>query len=479
MVYIVKKIINGKKYYYLKQSKRIGNKIISKNIAYFGKKRPTKKEIKTKLEQISAIKQQKQRGVGDFNKKEQAQPDNIPPIEYKENKVPLLNNDKLFKSNKDSNIMLTINDIAVFCKKKGFVYQNSEIYGGFSGFFDYGPLGVELKNNIKRAFWERFVHQRDDVVGIDGTIITHPTVWKASGHIDSFTDYIYKCDKCKQLLKGETDKGMNCPKCNAELKSMGKFNLMFSTQVGPIPSNESTAYLRPETAQVIFADYKLVQECARKKLPFGIAQVGKAFRNEISPRDFLFRSREFEQFEIEFFVHPNKVNECEHIKEIENMKVQILTAENQDKNQEHGIMTINHLLDILKEQFGFDDELDYAFLLSEKNKIYIVNREIEKIDLTKLRVNSYGLYIGELVDDKIRLTIEGSQIIGKKANKNVLEVDEKQAREWLKGFDINYSGDFKDYVIIKHKDDFLGSGKATKNSILNFVPKTRRLKVSD
>jgi len=238
---------------------------------------------------------------------------------------------------------LTIEDISVFCKKKGFVYPNSEIYGGFAGFFDYGPLGVELKNNIKKEFWKRFVSQREDVVGIDGTIITHPKVWKASGHVDSFTDYIYRCDKCKTVIKGDDDKGMKCPKCDIDMKNEGKFNLMFETNVGPI--GKDVSYLRPETAQVIFTNYRLVQEGSRQKLPFGIAQTGKAFRNEISPRDFLFRSREFEQFEIEYFVHPKKFNSCPYIKEVENMKVNIISAENQEKGKDHIVMSIKDLFE--------------------------------------------------------------------------------------------------------------------------------------
>lgn len=240
---------------------------------------------------------------------------------------------------------LTIEDISVFCKKKGFVYPNSEIYGSFAGFFDYGHLGVELKNNIKNEFWKRFVQGREDVVGIDGTIITHPKVWKASGHVDSFIDYIYSCDKCKAMVKGDDDKGIKCPKCGKELKDPKQFNLMFKTNIGPVESKENISYLRPETAQVIFTNYKLVQDSARKKLPFGIAQTGKAFRNEISPRDFLFRSREFEQFEIEFFVHPKKMNDCSLVKEVENMKVNIITVENQEKGKEHIIMTIKQIID--------------------------------------------------------------------------------------------------------------------------------------
>jgi glycyl-tRNA synthetase len=180
-------------------------------------------------------------------------------------------------------------------------------------------------------------------VGIDGSIITHPTVWKASGHVDSFTDYIYRCNKCHVMVKGDNDKGMKCPRCGEEMKNEGVFNLMFTTQVGPTKGNVS--YLRPETAQVIFADYKLVQDGSRKKLPFGIAQTGKAFRNEISPRDFLFRSREFEQLEIEFFVHPNKVGECPKLKDVEDMKVQILLASNQEKEEKHSEMTIKEMVE--------------------------------------------------------------------------------------------------------------------------------------
>src|SRR3989344_1969242 len=224
---------------------------------------------------------------------------------------------------------LTIEDIAVFCKRKGFVYPNSEIYGGMAGFFDYGPLGVELKDNIKREFWKAFVQQRDDVVGMEGAIIAHPRVWQASGHVDSFRDTLMKCRKCGYITKEEE----KCPKCNIKLEKSKEVNLMFSTNVGAVGG--STAYLRPETSQLIFTNFKLIQENSRKKLPFGIAQLGKAFRNEISPRDFLFRSREFEQFEIEFFVHPEKTNECSIKKEIENLKVNILTAEMQSRNKEH------------------------------------------------------------------------------------------------------------------------------------------------
>jgi len=241
---------------------------------------------------------------------------------------------------------MSIDDMAVFCKKKGFIFPNSEIYGGFSGFFDYGPLGVELKNNIKNAFWKRFVSERENISGIDGSIITHPTVWKASGHVDNFTDFIYRCDKCKTMVKGEEREEVKCPKCKGAMRNDGRFNLMFETNVGPVKGNIS--YLRPETAQVIFTDFKLVMDSSRQKLPFGIAQIGKAFRNEISPRDFLFRCREFEQFEIEFFVHPRKVNDCPFISEVETMIVNLITAENQAAHKEHVDINIKQMIEKIR-----------------------------------------------------------------------------------------------------------------------------------
>ncbi len=253
---------------------------------------------------------------------------------------------------------LTIDEMATFCKRKGFVYANSEIYGGIAGFYDFGHLGVELKNNIKKEWWKTFVQQRDDMVGIDGSIITHPMVWKASGHVDGFTDVLVDCKKCGSRFRGDQlieDKlnistaGMSlddvakklaehkikCLKCGNELSEPKKFNLMFTTKVGPVQTSSSVAYLRPETAQVIFADFKLVQENARLKLPFGIAQVGKAFRNEISPRDFLFRMREFEQMEIEYFVHPEKQG-CPYIDEVLDYELNVYSADMQKHNKTQG-----------------------------------------------------------------------------------------------------------------------------------------------
>ncbi len=260
-----------------------------------------------------------------------------------------------------------MNDIINLCKRRGFVFQSSDIYGGYNGFFDYGPLGVELKNNIKQAWWKDMVHRRDDIVGLDSTIIHHPMTWKASGHVDNFTDPLVDCKESKMryradqlffapvIVAGETigyvsvleDEGMQAQAeemahdLKRKLAKQGElapivlkdytearpdeyalipspatgkpgsltppraFNMMFQTYVGALRDETAIAYLRPETAQGIFINFKNIVDTGRVKVPFGIAQVGKAFRNEINPRNFIFRSREFEQMEIEYFISPD------------------------------------------------------------------------------------------------------------------------------------------------------------------------------
>ena len=191
------------------------------------------------------------------------------------------------------------------CKRRGFIFQSAEVYGGLQGFWDYGPLGVELKNNIKKAWWKKFVQERDDVVGLDSSIITNPTVWEKSGHVQGFSDVLVECKKCHHRFKADDLEGNSkCPDCKGELTEEKKFNTMFKTFVGPTEDTASTAYLRPETAQNIFVQFDNIRQSMRKKVPFGIAQIGKAFRNEITPGNFIFRSREFEQMELEFFVNP-------------------------------------------------------------------------------------------------------------------------------------------------------------------------------
>src|SRR5256886_1566678 len=196
--------------------------------------------------------------------------------------------------------------IVSLCKRRGFIFQSSEIYGGLNGLWDYGPLGVELKRNLKNYWWRVTVHERDNVVGMDGSILTAPAVLKASGHVEGFSDPMIDCRSCKARLRADqiiNKKGeKQCPVCGGkDLTEPRAFNLMFKTYVGATEDESSVTYLRPETAQAIFVQFKNVLDVSRKKLPFGIAQIGKAFRNEINPRNFTFRSREFEQMELEYF----------------------------------------------------------------------------------------------------------------------------------------------------------------------------------
>ncbi len=228
---------------------------------------------------------------------------------------------------------LTIEDISTFCKKKGFVYRSSDIYGGFAGFWDFGPLGAELFNNIKQNWWKYFVHQKENVVGIDASIISHPKTWKASGHLQSFKDVAVICKKCKYATKLDPSEfgKVKCKNCGGEYEKQGEFNLMFKTKVGALTPVD--AYLRGETAQAMFMDFKLVTETSRVKLPFGIAQVGRCFRNEIAPRDFIFRSREFHIGELEFFIHPDEKTCSLLDKEHLNTKLKLLDAETQEKGK--------------------------------------------------------------------------------------------------------------------------------------------------
>ena len=195
-------------------------------------------------------------------------------------------------------------------KRRGFVFQSSEIYGGLSSAWDYGPLGVELKNNIKNFWWRDMTQLHDNIVGLDAAIMMHPRVWQASGHVENFTDPLVDCKSCKQRfredqLPEDSISGRTCPECGGELTEARNFNLMFKTTMGPVDEEGATIFLRPETAQGIYVNYKNVLQTSRLKVPFGIAQVGKAFRNEITTKSFIFRTCEFEQMEMQFFVHPS------------------------------------------------------------------------------------------------------------------------------------------------------------------------------
>ena len=205
---------------------------------------------------------------------------------------------------------VTMEKLVSLCKRRGFVYQSSEIYGGLSGAWDYGPLGVELKNNVKDYWWKEMTRLNDNIVGLDAAIMMHPDVWKASGHVDNFSDPMVDCKQCKARFRADQiDLSKPCPNCGSKdsFTEPRQFNLMFSTHLGPVSGDDSNIiYLRPETAQGIFANFKNVVQTSRVRIPFGIAQVGKAFRNEITTKNFIFRTVEFEQMEMQFFVKPGE-----------------------------------------------------------------------------------------------------------------------------------------------------------------------------
>jgi len=202
-------------------------------------------------------------------------------------------------------------DIISLCKRSGFIFPSSEIYGGLNAVFDYGPLGVEFKNNVKRTWWDTLTRMRDDIVGLDAGILMARRVWQASGHEEVFTDPLVDCTNCKSRFRDDHVEEMSgdptvCPNCGIKgtLTEPRKFNLMFKTYMGPVEEDAGLIYLRPETAQGIYVNFQNVQQSMRKRLPFGIAQIGKAFRNEISPGNFVFRTREFEQMEMQYFIDP-------------------------------------------------------------------------------------------------------------------------------------------------------------------------------
>ncbi len=196
------------------------------------------------------------------------------------------------------------------CKRRGIIFPSSDIYGGLSSTWDYGPLGVELKRNVKEAWWREMVQRRLDVLGLDAAILMHPRTWEASGHLQSFTDPLVDCKSCKQRFRADHLDSNRCPECGGELTEARQFNLMLKTFMGPVEDTASTIYLRPETAQGIFVNFPNIVDTQRVKLPFGVAQIGKSFRNEITPGNFIFRTREFEQMEMEFFIKPDPEEEA-------------------------------------------------------------------------------------------------------------------------------------------------------------------------
>ena len=208
--------------------------------------------------------------------------------------------------------MVTLDAIVSLAKRRGFVFQGSEIYGGLRSVWDFGPLGIELKRTIKDVWWKHMIHQREDIEGIDSAILMHPNVWEASGHVSGFTDPLVECKTChNRFREDQIEDTKICPEkgCGGKLTESKQFNLMFQTHMGPVQDEGSQIYLRPETAQGIFVNFENVMTSTRKKIPFGIGQIGKSFRNEITPGNFIFRTREFEQMEMEFFCQPDSADE--------------------------------------------------------------------------------------------------------------------------------------------------------------------------
>jgi glycyl-tRNA synthetase len=304
MAFIVKKEINGKEYYYLNENKRIQGKVKTKTLAYLGK---TKKEAEKKAGEI--IKKLKKGEI----------------LEEKKEKMEE-------KKEQAKETKISIEELANFCKAKGFIFRSSDIYGGLSGFWDFGPLGVELLNNIKKEWWNFFVYEKENIAGMEASIISHPRTWKASGHIANFSDVAVVNKKTKQAMKLDKSEVEKFTKENPEWEVQGEFSLMFKTKVGAL--NAEDAYLRGETAQGMFLNFKLIQQTSRMNLPFGIAQIGRCFRNEIAPRDFLFRSREFHIGEFEFFINPEE-KKCDLLdKEHIEIEFNFLDSETQKDGKE-------------------------------------------------------------------------------------------------------------------------------------------------
>jgi glycyl-tRNA synthetase len=262
-------------------------------------------------------------------------------------------------------------DLVSLCKRRGFVFPSSEVYGGITACWDYGPLGIELKRNVKERWW-RAMTDRDDIEGLDAAILMHPKVWEASGHVAGFVDPLMDCKKCKSRFRADkidpaAVAAKKCPNCGGELTEPRQFNLMFKTHMGPLEDTASVIYLRPETAQGIYVNFLNVQQSARQKIPFGIAQIGKAFRNEITPGNFIFRTREFEQMEMQFFVKPG--TDMEWFEKWKQSRIQWHLDNGIRKNKlrfhEHGPGELAHYA-----KAAFDIEYEFPFGWQELEGIH-------------------------------------------------------------------------------------------------------------
>ena len=401
MSYIIKQKINGKDYFYLRKAVREGGKVKSKHVAYLGK---TREEAEEKFREI--LKNSESEDVS-------------------------------MKEKSETNIVhknVSVEELAKFCKEKGFVYRSSDIYGGFAGFWDYGPLGIELFNNLKKDWWKFFVQEKDNVVGMEASVISHPKTWVASGHVENFSDVFVKCKKCGKTGKlDESEVGkVNCPDCGGEYESQGKFNLMFQTSVGPGKDGE-TAYLRGETAQGMFLDFKIIAQTSRQQLPFGVAQIGRCFRNEIAPRDFLFRSREFHIGEFEFFINPEE-KKCDLFDERhKKIKFNFLSEENQKNNS-------NKLENVFMADLIEKNKIDewHAYWLAEQI-FWFRDLGLEEIKIREHTKEELSHYSSATFDIDYEYPFGSKEVAGN-ANRGQydLKQHEKFSKEKMEIFDEKY-----------------------------------------
>ncbi len=295
---------------------------------------------------------------------------------------------------------VTMEKLVSLCKRRGFIFQSSEIYGGLSSAWDYGPLGVELKKRIQDFWWKEMTQLHDNIVGLDASILMHPKVWEASGHVENFTDPLVDCKGCKLRFREdnipeENRKEHKCPECGGELTEPRNFNLMFKTHIGPVENDSGVVYLRPETAQGIYVNFKNVIQSSRQKVPFGIAQVGKAFRNEITTKNFIFRTCEFEQMEMQYFIHPDEDKKWfEHWKKVRMDYYEKLGLRKEKlRFKEHGP---NELAHYAKE--AFDIEYEFPFGWQELEGIH------NRTDFDLKRHSEYSgkdiLYLDEITKEK-------------------------------------------------------------------------------
>lgn len=324
---------------------------------------------------------------------------------------------------------ITLDDISTFAKMRGFIFRSSDIYGGFAGFWDYGPLGAELFNNIKANWWNFFIQQKENMTGIDASIISHPRTWKASGHIDNFSDIAVICKKCKKATKiDKSEEGKVKCECGGEYESQGEFKLLFQTNVGALDS--SAAYLRGETAQGMFMDFKLVSDSARKQLPFGIGQVGKCFRNEIAPRNFIFRSREFTIAELEFFINPDE-KKCDLLeKKHLDLKLKLLDGETQEAGKD--TLKETSIGKMLKEKRM--DEW-HAYWLAEQI-LWFYSLGLNKIKIREHMKDELSHYSSATFDIDYEYPF-GSQEVAGNANRGQYDLNQhiKESKQKLEIFD--------------------------------------------